>query len=199
MDATLAAPALLGITSAFGLAASAGLNTTLPLLCVGLLAHSGWLSLASPYDTLASPVALVVLAALAVVEFVADKVPAVDTAVHAAQWPLAAAAGAILFASQSGVVTHVAPPVALALGLLTAGGVHGARTAARPVVTGTTLGVGNPLVSFAEDGYALALAGTSALVPAVALLLLALLLMGLAFAVVLAARGGRAVRRWLSQ
>ncbi len=127
MDATLVAPALLGITSAFGLAASAGLNTTLPLLCVGLLAHFGWLSLASPYDTLASPVALVVLAALAVTEFVADKVPAVDTAVHAAQWPLAGAAGAILFASQSGVVTHVAPPVALALGLLTAGGVHATR------------------------------------------------------------------------
>ena len=34
-------PLLLGTTTAFGLAASAGLNTTLPLLIVGLLARFG--------------------------------------------------------------------------------------------------------------------------------------------------------------
>jgi hypothetical protein len=36
-------------------------------------------------------------------------------------------------------------------GLLIAGGVHTAKTAARPVVTAGTLGTGNPVVSLAED------------------------------------------------
>src|SRR5215213_4349539 len=101
---------LLGLTSAFGLAASAGLNTTLPLLCAGLLGHFGLLALASPYEALSSPLVLAVLAILVVAEFIGDKVPAVDSIVHAVQWPLAAAAGAILFASQTGAVTQIAPP-----------------------------------------------------------------------------------------
>src|SRR5688572_30672347 len=158
-------PALLGTASAFGLAASAGLNTTLPLLCIGLLARFGLIQLVSPFDALSSPLALGVLAVLALAEFVGDKVPAVDSIVHALQWPPAAAAG-----------------------------VHGARTAARPIVTGTTLGTGNTAVSLAEDGYALTLAGTAALAPALGLLLLVLLVAAIAVAIAFVIRGGRHLR-----
>lgn len=187
-------PALLGTASAFGLAASAGLNTTLPLLCIGLLARFGLIQLASPFDALSSPLALGVLAVLALAEFVGDKVPAVDTIVHALQWPLAAVAGAILFASQANVISRLSPEVALVVGLLTAAGVHGARTAARPIVTGTTLGTGNTAVSLAEDGYALTLAGTAALAPALGLLLLLLLIAAIAVAIAFVIRGGRHLR-----
>ena len=167
---------LLGITAAFGLAASAGLNTTLPLLIVGLLARFGLLALAAPYDALASDVALGGLALLAVLEFVGDKVSGFDTVVQAVQWPLAAAAGAILFASQTSVVTSVSPGLAIVIGLLTAGSVHAARTVVRPMVTGLTLGLGNPVVSVVEDGLAVALAGASILAPGLALVLRAVAL-----------------------
>jgi len=187
-------PALLGTASAFGLAASAGLNTTLPLLCIGLLARFGLIQLAQPYDALASPLALGVLVVLALAEFVGDKVPAVDTVVHALQWPLAAVAGAILFASQANLITRLSPEVALFVGLLTAAGVHGARAAARPVVTGTTLGTGNTAVSLAEDGYALTLAGAAALAPALGFVLLLVLIAAIALAVAFAIRGGQRLR-----
>lgn len=190
---------LLGLTSAFGLAASAGLNTTLPLLLAGLLSRFGLLALASPYDALSSPLVLGVLAVLVVAEFAGDKVPAVDSFVHAVQWPLAAAAGAILFASQTGAVTQMSPPLALGLGLLTASGVHGVRAAARPIVTTTTFGAGNPILSFVEDLYSLALAGTSVLLPAVALVLLALVLIAAGAVVFLAIRGGRSLTRRIRQ
>lgn len=39
---------------------------------------------------------------------VGDKVPALDSVVHAVQWPLAMAAGAILFASQQSIVRRAA-------------------------------------------------------------------------------------------
>jgi hypothetical protein len=191
-------PALLNTASAFGLAASAGLNTTLPLLCVGLLARFSLLTLAPPYDALASPLALIVLGILAAVEFMGDKVPAVDSVVHAVQWPLAAVAGAILFASRTSAITHLAPEVALFAGLLAAAGVHGARAASRPVVTGTTLGTGNAAVSLAEDVFSLVLAGTSVLYPAVGLLLLALLFIAIALVTLVAIRTGRRLRRRLS-
>ena len=192
-------PALHGTASAFGLAASAGLNTTLPLLCIGLLARFGLIQLAQPYDAISSPLALGVLAALALAEFVGDKVPAVDSVVHALQWPLAAVAGAILFASQANLITQLSPEVALLVGLLTAAGVHGARTAARPVVTGTTLGTGNTALSLAEDGYALTLAGTAALAPALGLVLLLLLVAAIAIAITWLLRTGRRLRGWGSQ
>jgi hypothetical protein len=187
-------PALLGTASAFGLAASAGLNTTLPLLCIGLLARFGLIQLASPYDALTSPLALGLLAVLAIGEFVGDKVPAVDSIVHALQWPLAAVAGAILFASQANLITRLSPEIALVVGLLTAAGVHGARTAARPVVTGTTLGTGNTALSIAEDGYALTLASTAALAPALGLVLLLLLIAVIAVTITLAVRTTRRLR-----
>jgi Domain of unknown function (DUF4126) len=165
-------PLLLGTASAFGLAVAAGLNTTLPLLIVGLLARFGLLGLAPPYDALSSDVTLAGLLLLALLEIVGDKVPGLDSIVQAIQWPLAAAAGAILFASQASVVSWVSPGLAILVGLLTAGAVHGARTAVRPMVTALTAGLGNTAVSALEDASAVALAATSALLPMVALILL---------------------------
>jgi hypothetical protein len=165
-------PLLLGTASAFGLAASAGLNTTLPLLIVGVLARFGLLTLAAPFDALSGNVVLGGLVLLAVLEIVGDKVPGADSVVQVLQWPLAAAAGAILFASQTSVISWVSPQLAILVGLLTAGAVHGVRTALRPVITGATVGLGNPVQSFGEDVYAATLAGTAALFPLAGLLLL---------------------------
>jgi hypothetical protein len=189
-------PLLLGTASAFGLAASAGLNTTLPLLVVALLARFGLIELAAPFDALASPVTIGGLALLALIEFLGDKVPALDSAVHLLQWPLAAAAGAILFASQTSVIRSVSPEIAILVGLLTASAVHAARASLRPAVTSTTFGLGNPLVSVAEDGAAVTLAGLAVLAPLLGLALALVLVAVLVVAVVLAVRGGRRVLRW---
>lgn len=190
-------PLLLGTATAFGLAASAGLNTTLPLLVVGLLARMGLLGLAAPYDALASDVTLGGLGLLALLEIVGDKVPGLDSVVQAVQWPLAAAAGAILFASQASVVTRVSPELAILLGLLTAATVHGARSAVRPMVTAFTAGLGNGVVSTAEDASALLLVLFSALLPVLGLVLAAALLAGLVLAALSAARRGARLARGL--
>jgi hypothetical protein len=220
-------PLLLNTTTAFGLAASAGLNSSLTLLLVSLLARFGMLSLPAPYDVLASNVALAVLAALTVLEGVGDKLPGVDTIVHMIQWPLAAATGAILFASQTAAISEsaqgfppapwplaatedrigfsttplamswLAPELGLLLGLLTAGVVHGARLAARPLVTGLTLGMGNVAVSLAEDVYALALVSASVFVPAIGLLLLVALLVTVGAVAARAMRASMTLSRWL--
>ena len=190
-------PLLLGTTSAFGLAASAGLNTSLPLLIVGLLARFGLIGLASPYDALASDVALGGLGLLALLEIVGDKVPGLDSLVQTVQWPLAAAAGAILFASQTSAVSWVSPGLAVLVGLLTAGTVHGTRTAIRPAVTGLTLGLGNTPVSLAEDAYALVLAASSLLAPALGLVLLLALAGAAILALTWTLRRGARLARWL--
>ena len=150
-------PLLLGTASAFGLAAATGLNSTLPLLLVGLAARFGLLTLAAPFDAVGSDVALVGLTVLALGEIAADKIPGADSIVHLVQGPVTLAAGAIRFASQQSLVQDVSPGLAILVGLLTAGGVHALRAAVRPVVTVATMGFGGPVVSAAEDAGAIGL------------------------------------------
>src|SRR3989304_611050 len=71
---------LLGVFSAFGLSASAGLNAYIPLLVVGVIAHyfPKTLTLSQPYDLIANPWILILLGILVIIEMIADKVPAVN-------------------------------------------------------------------------------------------------------------------------
>ncbi|MFD1731863.1 DUF4126 domain-containing protein [Deinococcus malanensis] len=85
------------------------------------------------------------------------------------------AAGAILFASQTGVA-DIPPALSLALGVIVAGGVHATRTVVRPVATATTGGLANPVVSSAEDGLSLGVSLLAVFVPVLAVVLLVVIL-----------------------
>ncbi len=144
---------LTGIFSAFGLSASAGLNAYIPLLVVGVLAHyTDWIKLQSPWDLLANPWILILLGILLIIEMLADKVPAINHVNDAIQTIVRPAAGAIAFAASANVITDINPVLALACGLLVAGGVHAVKAGVvRPAVTATTGGTANVPVSVAED------------------------------------------------
>ncbi len=143
--------ALANIIGAFGLAGAAGLNAYIPLLIVAVLARLGMLQLNPPFDVLASWPAIIALVVLGTIEFVADKVPGVDHINDAIQTFVRPAAGAILFAANTGVVSGLDTTLALICGLVLASGVHATKAAARPVVNGATMGIGAPFVSIAED------------------------------------------------
>ena len=64
----------------------------------GLLDRAGQLQLAAPYDALATTPGLIVLGVCFVLDFVGDKVPAVDSLLHAVGSVVHPASGAILFA-----------------------------------------------------------------------------------------------------
>ncbi len=161
--------ALSGILSAFGLSASAGLNAYVPLLIVALAGRfTDWVELRAPWDALESWWVIGVLVALGLVEFFADKLPAVNHVNDAIQTFVRPAAGAVLFAASTNVVTGLHPVLAIIAGLLVAGGVHAVKAGAvRPAVTATTAGAGNVPVSVAEDLVATALSIISVLLPVV--------------------------------
>jgi hypothetical protein len=163
--------ALGGITAAFGLASSAGLNAYIPLLMVSLAArfpiHDPFLKLAEPYDMMASWWVIGLLAILLLIEMFVDKIPAVDTINDVVQTFIRPAAGAVLFAANADVITELHPVFAIAAGLLVAGSVHAVKGIARPAVTATTAGTGNWLVSILEDAAAVAISILSILVPIV--------------------------------
>jgi hypothetical protein len=158
---------LTGILSAFGLSASAGLNAYIPLLVIALVARfSNLIQLSSPWDALTSGWVIGLLVILSVVEFFADKVPAVNHINDAIQTFIRPIAGAIVFAASAKVITDIHPVLSLSAGLLVAGGVHAVKSVAvRPAVTASTAGTGNVPVSIAEDVVATFLSILAVVVP----------------------------------
>ena len=154
------------IFTAFGLSISAGLNAYIPLLVISLVAKfTDIITLNSPWDMLTSWWVIGVLFLLSLVEFFADKIPAVNHINDAIQTFVRPAAGAIVFAA-SASVAEVHPVLAMAAGLFVAGGVHTVKSAAvRPAVTATTGGAGNVPVSFLEDILSTVLSILSVIIP----------------------------------
>ncbi|MGV7976505.1 MAG: DUF4126 domain-containing protein [Anaerolineaceae bacterium] len=170
-----------GILGAFGLSASAGLNAYIPLLVVSLLAKfTDLIALSKPWDALTSWWTIGVLAVLVLVEAVADKVPAVDHVNDTIQTFIRPTAGAIVFAASAGSVTEVSPVLSLICGLLVAGTVHTVKSVAvRPLITASTAGMGDPIVSTAEDVVATLISVLSIVLPVLMLIVLVLLIWAL--------------------
>ena len=173
-------PRLLALPAAFGLAGASGLNASLPLLIISLLARLGLVHLAPPFDALQSDVAFYGLLCVALVEFSMDKVPALDSVGHFLMAPVAAASGAIVFAAQSGPIRQLDPGLtvvaSLFIGAGTATAVHLTRATARPVANVAFMG---PVLSLVEDVSAAVISVTMVL----ASVLLPLIAVGLVLAV----------------
>lgn len=169
--------ALSSVSTAFGLSATAGLNAYLPLLVVALTAkYTNLIDLNDPWNVLTSWWVIGLLVVLLIIEMTVDKVPAVDTVNDLIQTIGRPVAGAILFASTSGVVGDLHPVLAVGAGILLAGGVHTVKTVTRPIVTASTAGTGNWLVSILEDILALIGAVLAILIPILVALTIGLLL-----------------------
>jgi hypothetical protein len=196
---------MLELLTGAGLAAAAGLNAYIPLLVLGLLsAHTGLIELPAGWVWLENGWVQLILAVLLVIEIVADKIPVVDSVNDVIQTIVRPAAGGIVFgsgaASETATVTDPAEFftsqqwVPIAIGVVLALLVHGAKALARPAANTVTGGLAAPALSSLEDVASAVLAFTAILLP----ILVVVLLAGLVVAAVLLirrARRRRAVRR----
>ena len=169
------------VLAAFGLSASAGLNAYIPLLVVSLLARfTDLIQLSDPWSAMESWWIIGLLIALSLVEFFADKIPAVNHVNDIVQSFIRPTAGAVLFAASANVITEIHPVISMAAGLFIAGGVHAVKAlAVRPAVTATTAGAGNVPVSILEDVISTVVSLISVILPVLvaAVLVLAGILM----------------------
>lgn len=171
-------PALLGL----GLAAATGLKTFLPLLMLAVAArfHLFGIDLSDSFEWLGSIPALVALGVATAAELMADKVPIVDHGLSLFGTVARPVAGAIAAAAAFGGLDPMAAAVAgLIIGAPTALAFNAAQGGTRAVSTATTGGLGNPLVSLAED----VMAFVTALVALAAPILIPLVLAAMALAI----------------
>lgn len=182
-DVTQTLAAITYLLTALGLSSTAGLRAYLPLLAVGLaydvptLTGQPTIPLQGDFQALGNPIVLIILGALMLVEFLADKVPVVDhisDAIHTVIRPLA---GAAIMAGTSNPISTHSGVLAAALGGALALGVHAAKAGVRPAVTATTAGVANPLVSLIEDVLVIVTVVLLVLAPVIGFILLVLLIL----------------------
>jgi uncharacterized membrane protein len=137
-----------------GLSASTGLNTWLPLLLMSVAAHFGLagVNLSGSFAWLGSTTAIAVLLVATLIEIVADKVPAVDHALHSVATFIRPLAAAVAMAA---AFTELDPMIAGVLGLMigapTALGFHSLKAATRVGSSITTFGCANPILSLIDD------------------------------------------------
>ena len=169
------------VLAAFGLSGAAGLNAWIPLLATGILQRTGAIHLDDPYDVLGENTALAVMGVCFVLDFVGDKIPAIDHVLHAIGAVIAPVSGAIVFAGQTESATDIAVVASLVAGALVAEGVHAGRASVRPMSTAGTAGAGNPLLSFGEDVVSLFITAVAFIAPLIAFLLVVAMLVAMGF------------------
>jgi Domain of unknown function (DUF4126) len=169
------------VLAAFGLSGAAGLNAWVPLLGTGILQRTGAIDLDDPYDVLGTNAALAIMAVCFVLDFVGDKIPAIDHVLHVIGGVIAPVSGAVVFAGQTESVNDIAVVASLVAGALVAEGVHAGRASIRPVSTAGTGGAGNPVLSFGEDVVSVLLTAVAFIAPLIAFLLVIGVLIAIAF------------------
>lgn len=143
--------ALALIAAAAGLGWASGMRLYAVLFFLGVMHHLGIYELPAALDVLAHPAVMTVSGLLFALEFLADKVPGVDTLWDAVHTFIRIPAGALLAA---GAVAGADPGLAVAAGLLggaLAAGTHFTKAGARALINTSPEPLSNWTASFAED------------------------------------------------
>jgi hypothetical protein len=170
---------LLALGVGIGLASVAAIRAFLPLALGAFFVQLG---LFGPPPLLYDPrwwgTVVGVLAALAVLEIVLDKIPPLDRPFNYAMVPVRTASGALLFATAFGLAPG--PPGRVVLWLAAGGAIAGAvavsKVVLRPPAKVASSGVSTRFLSAAEDVVALVGGIVGALIPFVPLFVVGFLL-----------------------
>jgi hypothetical protein len=168
------------LLTGFGLATAAGLNAYIPLLALGLLSRfTDLVTLPHGWAWLENGWVMTIVAALLVVEIVADKIPALDSINDAVQTFVRPTAGGIVFGSGTAAQTSaVADPgafaqsgqwIPVAIGVVTALVVSLTKSTVRPAANVATAGMAAPVLSTVEDIFSVGLVFAAILIPVLVL------------------------------
>lgn len=177
---------------AAGMSWASGFRLYLAVLAAGLLARFGWMELPNSLDVLSSDWVVGVAAAMALAEFVADKVPGFDTIWDGIHTFIRIPAGAVLAAAAFGNLDPQWMAVAGLVGGTLAGTAHAVKAGTRALINVSPEPFSNWTASFTEDAAA---TGSLALAFFLPVLFFILLAVALVAAIWLLPKLWRGVRR----
>ena len=134
-----------------GLSWASGLRLYLTVFAVGLLAKYSYIDLPSALDILSNPVIIGVSGILAVIEFLADKIPYVDSAWDSIQTFIRIPAGALLAMGAINSSDPMVATIAALLGGSLAGATHATKAGSRAMINTSPEPISNIAASLSEE------------------------------------------------
>lgn len=173
-----------------------GFNLYATVLTLGLLARFGLVQLPGDLEFVSREWVIVAAAVLYLIEFLADKIPIVDSVWDAIHTFIRVPAGAVLAAS---AFAHFSPAVRVAA--LLAGGTlalssHGTKASVRMAANTSPEPFSNILLSLGEDIFTIGLAALAAFHPIV---ILGIVILFVVLLIWLGPKVFRAIRRMLAE
>ena len=180
-----------------GVAWASGINLYATLCMLGLMGMTGNIALPPDLQVLANPMVITAAGGMYVLEFVADKIPGVDTGWDTIHTFVRIPAGAILAA---GAVGDINAPMAITAGILGGGlaaGSHAAKAGTRVMINASPEPFSNWFASVGEDVAVLAGLWTALNNPVLFIVLLVVFILFLVWLLPKIWRGIKKVFRWL--
>jgi Domain of unknown function (DUF4126) len=162
---------------AFGAAWSSGINLYATVAALGLMQHYQWAQLPGGLHVLDNWIIIGVALFMYAVEFIADKIPLVDTLWDAVHTFIRVPAGAIVAGAATSDLNPTVQVVALLLGGGLALSTHGTKATARAAVNTSPEPFSNWTLSFLEDGVTIGAAALAVSHPVVMLLVILVFLL----------------------
>ena len=160
--------ATLGRTLGFSLAAGVNLYATVAVL--GLAARFEWVQLPEQFQVFNNPWVIGVAAVLYVIEFVADKIPWVDSIWDSVHTVIRPVGGALIAVAALGDASPVTVGLIALLGGTAAAGSHITKAGTRVAINTSPEPFTNWFVSLAEDAFVIGLSLLTLKFPLLALL-----------------------------
>lgn len=159
--------AALGRTLGFSFAAGVNLYATVAL--VGLASRYGWVDLPPQYKAFDSDLIIYTAIVLYLVEFVADKIPWVDSLWDTVHTFIRPVGGALIAVAAMGEASPTMTALAALLGGVVAGSSHVTKAGARAVVNASPEPFSNWALSLGEDAFVVGLGFLALKYPLIAL------------------------------
>jgi hypothetical protein len=182
--------AILGRTLGFSLAAGVNLYATVAIL--GLASRYQWVQLPEQFKAFDNPWIIGAAAVLYVIEFVADKVPWIDSIWDSVHTLIRPVGGALIAVASLGDASPVTTGVIALLGGVVSASSHVTKAGTRVAANTTPEPFSNWFLSLAEDAFVIGLSFLTLKFPLIALAVSVVIL-------VLIAWTARAIWKWITK
>jgi hypothetical protein len=180
--------AILGRTLGFSLAAGVNLYATVAIL--GLASRYQWVSLPEQFKAFDNPWIIGVAGALYVIEFVADKVPWVDSIWDSVHTLIRPVGGAVIAVASLGDASPTLTALIALVGGVVSAGSHATKAGTRVAANTSPEPFSNWFLSLAEDAFVIGLSLITLKFPLIALGVSVVIL-------ILIVMIGRSIWKWL--
>ena len=185
---------LITLGRTLGFSFAAGLNLYATVAVLGLASRYGWVDLPPQFAVFDNSYVIGAALVMYAIEFIADKVPWVDTlwdGIHTAIRPLG---GALIAVATLGEASPTVEGLVALMGGAVAASTHVTKAGTRAIANASPEPFSNWILSLAEDAFVLALGWVTLNYPIAALVVCVLLLTLIAVFFVVLVRAAR--RRW---